>query len=86
MANRTTFLPKLTPDGWRLNVPARFTEIGKRERYFYKTRELANGVAAELKEKRDKHGEAVKSILPSLGVTISTPSLPNCQYRTTVHG
>ncbi len=66
MAKRTKFIPKLTHDGWRLNIPAKFTESGKRERYFYKTRELANEAAAGLKEKRDKHGESAKSIPPAL--------------------
>jgi hypothetical protein len=35
MPRQTKFKPKQTPDGWRINVPAKFTESGKRERYFY---------------------------------------------------
>jgi integrase len=66
VAKRTKFLPKQTPDGWRINVTGKFTESGKRERWFYRTKELATQAGQDLRDKRDKHGESAKSISASL--------------------
>lgn len=66
MARRTSFTPKNTTKGWRINIPAKFAETGKRERHFYTTRQAALDAAAILKEKRDNHGHTAKTISPSL--------------------
>jgi hypothetical protein len=66
MAKRTKFVPVKAPEGWRLNIPAKFSESGKRERHFYKTRDDALEAALKLREKRDEFGEQSKSISPSL--------------------
>jgi integrase len=66
MPRRTKFTPKSTLKGWRLNVPGKFTESGKRERYYYPSREAANQAAKDLREKRDRHGDSAKAISPAL--------------------
>ena len=66
MAKRTKFVPKKTDDGWRLNIPAKFSESGKRERHFYKSRDEALEAAVKLREQRDEFGEQSKAISPSL--------------------
>lgn len=66
MAKRTKFVPKNTPDGWRVNIPAKFSESGKRERHFYKSRDEALEAAVKLREQRDTFGEQAKAISPSL--------------------
>lgn len=65
MARRAKFTPKKTTDGWCVNVPARLSSSGKRERHFYKTRQEALDVAAKLREQRDVFGEQARAISPS---------------------
>ena len=66
MAKRTKFAPKSTPDGWRVNIPEKFSLSGKRERHFYKSRDEALEAAVKLREQRDSFGEQAKAISPSL--------------------
>ncbi len=66
MARRTLFNPKKTKDGWMLNIPAKYTMTGNRERHFYKTHKDANAASLKLKSKRDKFGENSLSISPTL--------------------
>lgn len=66
MARRTLFTPKNTPDGWRVNIPAKYSKSGKRERHFFRTLKLAEKATAKLKEKRDKFGENSLAISPTL--------------------
>ena len=67
MAKRISFTPQKTPSGtWRLNVPAKLTESGKRERHFFRTRDLALTAAAKLKTQAKEFGEMSQAIPPSL--------------------
>lgn len=67
MAKRISFTPKKTPDGtWRLNVPGKLTLTGKRERHFFRTRELALAAAAKLKNENAEFGTQARAIPPSL--------------------
>lgn len=52
--------------GWRLNVPAGYSESGKREQRFFNTRQKALDAAQRYKEKRAKFGTQAKSIKPIL--------------------
>jgi integrase len=66
MARRTLFTPKNTKEGWRLNIPEKYSMTGKRERHFFKTQKLALAAAVELKDKRDKFGQNALAISPTL--------------------
>ncbi len=66
MARPGRFKPVNTPRGWRLNIPAKFSESGRRERHFFRTRELADQAAASLKEKRETFGSQARAIAPAL--------------------
>ena len=66
MARRTKFTPIETPAGWRLNVPARFTQTGKRERHFYRTQREAKAAAKLLKDSAAEFGHQSQAIRPSL--------------------
>ena len=52
--------------GWRLNVPAGYSESGKREQVFFPTRQRALDAAQRYKEKRTEFGTQAKSIKPIL--------------------
>ena len=66
VAKRAKFTPKKSADGWMINVPARYSPSGKRERHFFKTRALADGAAQRMREQRDTFGDQAKGISPSL--------------------
>lgn len=66
MSKPTRFNPYKTASGWCINVPAKFSETGRRERFFYRTQELAKAAAVDLKSKRDKFGEMARAIAPTL--------------------
>lgn len=66
MAKPTRFTPTKTPQGWRLNIPPRFSDSGKRERHFYRTRDEATEAAAKLKSNREQFGNQARAISPSL--------------------
>ena len=65
VAKRSRFTPKETPSGWCLNVPAAFTTTGKRERWFFKTKKLAEEAAEPLRTRRDEFGTQWKNASPS---------------------
>jgi hypothetical protein len=67
MAKPVRFVPKKTPQGnWRLNIPAKFSASGKRERHFFTTKERALASAEELKGKREVFGTQATAVSPSL--------------------
>jgi integrase/recombinase XerD len=66
MPRRTLFSPTNTDEGWRINIPAKYSKTGKRERHFYKTFKLADAASKKLKEGRDKFGENSLAICPTL--------------------
>lgn len=66
MAKPARFAPKKTKSGWCVNVPAKYSLIGKRERFFYRTQALALAAADDLKNKREQFGTQARAIGPSL--------------------
>ncbi len=66
MAKRTKFIPVESPNGWRINVPPQFTETGKRERHYFKTKAEALAAARVLKQSAAEFGHRSQAILPSL--------------------
>jgi site-specific recombinase XerD len=66
MARRTEFEPKASDHGWRLNIPAKFSATGKRERHFFATKEKALAAAKTYRKKRDEFGHQAQAITPSL--------------------
>ena len=66
MAKLTKFVPVKCKDGWRLNIPPKYSQNGKRERHFYKTRKEADEEAVKLRNKRDEFGQQSKTISPSV--------------------
>lgn len=66
MPKRARFSPVKTSQGWRLNIPAKYSLTGKRERHFYKTRAEATDAGAKLREQREQFGDQSRAIAPSL--------------------
>lgn len=67
MAKQAKFRVKETEGkGWCINVPSHYSESGKRERHYYRTRSLAEAAQKKLKEGRDNHGSQAKAIPPTL--------------------
>lgn len=66
MAKPTRFTPKQTTFGWRLNIPPKFSETGKRQQLHYPTKEKATAAAAKLKVQRETFGAQVTAIAPSI--------------------
>ena len=67
MAKPVRFVPKKTPQGnWRLNIPAKFSASGKRERHFFGTKDKALAAADELKQQREVFGTQATAVSPSL--------------------
>ena len=66
MAKPIRFTPKSCKHGWRVNIPAKVSETGKRQQFFYRTQALALAAAAEFKAKRDEFGSQARAIAPSL--------------------
>jgi site-specific recombinase XerD len=66
MARQTKFSPVETTAGWRLNIPAKYTETGKRERHFYRTQREAQVAAKLLKQSAAEFGHQSQAIRPSL--------------------
>ncbi len=66
MAKIARFTPKNTADGWRVNIPAKYSSSGKRERHFFPTQVKALEAVANLKANRETHGTQSRAIAPSL--------------------
>ena len=66
MAKPIRFKPTNSAKGWNLNVPAKLTESGKRERHYFRTFELAKAAADKLKDKLKDFGTQAKAIRPVL--------------------
>lgn len=67
MAKPVRFTPKKTPLGtWCLNIPAKHSETGRRQRFFYSTKDKALEAAAQFKETRDTFGAQSIGISPTL--------------------
>jgi integrase len=66
MAKPIRFTPKKCPSGWRLNIPPKLSETGKRQQFFYRTQKLALAAAVEFKRKLDDFGAQAMAIPPSV--------------------
>jgi len=66
MAKRTQFIPVESPNGWRLNVPGKYTESGFRERHFFKTLKDAQAAAKKHKQAAAEFGHRSQAIRPGL--------------------
>lgn len=66
MARRTQFIPTETPNGWRLNVPGKYTESGSRERHFFKTLKEAQAAAKTHRKAAAEFGHRSQAIRPGL--------------------
>ena len=66
MAKPIRFTPKRTASGWRLNIPPKISETGKRQQLFYRTQALALTAADDLKRKVEIFGVQTRAIAPSL--------------------
>lgn len=66
MARKPVFNFTSTDRGWKVEIPARFSLSGKRERAYFPTRDKAKKFAAELKERVEKHGSNSSNIRPSV--------------------
>ncbi|MFU8892989.1 MAG: tyrosine-type recombinase/integrase [Luteolibacter sp.] len=66
MAKQIRFTPKKCPSGWRLNIPAKLSDNGKRQQFFYRTQKLALDAAVEFKKKLDEFGSQTRAISPSV--------------------
>ena len=66
MARTPKFQVKKTPAGWMLNLPATVTDSGRRERHFYKSRDLAREASEKLRADFLAHGGNVNAITPTL--------------------
>jgi hypothetical protein len=75
MPKQAKFRPLNTPEGWRLNIPAKLTMSGKRERYFFRTREEALAEAAKLRERRKVFGDNATAISPTLAEQATAAAL-----------
>lgn len=66
MAKPIRFTPKNSPSGWRINIPAKISETGKRQQVFYRTQKLALAAADDLKRKVELFGVQTRAISPTV--------------------
>lgn len=66
MAKKARFTPAKCVSGWRVNIPAKYSETGKRQQLFYATRELAKAARDEFLEKVETFGTQARAISPTL--------------------
>lgn len=66
MAKPIRFTPKKCSSGWRLNIPPKLSETGKRQQFFYRTQKLALAAAIGFKQKLDDFGTQAMAIPPSV--------------------
>ncbi|MDP3850372.1 MAG: hypothetical protein Q8Q59_07710 [Luteolibacter sp.] len=66
MAKPIRFTPKNCRSGWRINIPSKISETGKRQQLFYRTQKLALAAADDLKKKLEIFGVQTRAIGPTL--------------------
>lgn len=66
MAKRARFTPKKTENGWRINIPPKYSDTGVRQQLFYRTQALAKSAADEIKLKKEDFGNQARVISASL--------------------
>ena len=68
MAKQPKFTPQRSRETklpWRINVPAQFSESGKRERFYFATKALADGFAEQQKIRIRNEGTATDLLTPA---------------------
>ncbi len=66
MARPVKFTVKKENKSWRVNVPAKYSLTGKRERHFFKTKEQALAEQSKLRTNAKVFGETASALSPSL--------------------
>lgn len=66
MAKPIRFTPVKSKSGWRINIPAKVSETGRRQQFFYRTLKLAKAAQLELKKKYDEFGSQTRAIPPTV--------------------
>ncbi len=66
MAKHIRFTPVNSPSGWRINIPAKVSETGRRQQFFYITQKLAKAASKEFKKQYDEFGCQTRAIPPTV--------------------
>lgn len=66
MAKPIRFTPVNSDSGWRINIPAKISETGRRQQFFYRTHKLAKAAQSEFKQKYDEYGSQTRAITPTV--------------------
>lgn len=66
MAKPIRFTPVNSKSGWRINIPAKVSETGRRQQFFYRTHKLAKAAQQEFKKKYDEFGSQTRAIPPTV--------------------
>lgn len=66
MAKPIRFTPVNSPSGWRINIPAKISETGRRQQFFYRTQKLAKEAQQDFKKKYDEFGSQTRAIPPTI--------------------
>jgi integrase len=66
MARKPSFKITKTDSGWKVEIPARLSPSGKRQRVFFTTRDKAKNFVAEMRSDYEAHGTKASVISPSL--------------------
>jgi hypothetical protein len=66
VARKPSFSFRKKASGWKVEIPARTSPTGKRQRAFFPTRDEAKDYAAELRNKNEVHCASASLIAPSL--------------------
>jgi integrase len=66
MAKPIRLTPINTDKGWRLNIPPKLSETGRRQQLFFRTQVLAKAAADDLKAKREEFGSQARAISPTI--------------------
>ncbi|MFN4943085.1 MAG: tyrosine-type recombinase/integrase [Akkermansiaceae bacterium] len=66
MAKPIRFTPVNTKSGWRINIPSKVSETGRRQQFFYRTQKLAKEAQQDFKKKYDEFGSQTRAIPPTI--------------------
>jgi hypothetical protein len=67
MARRARFAIKQSDEGWRVNIPAKYSATGARQRRFFATRAEAEGFVRSLGVQIENYGRAAPILKPGQG-------------------
>lgn len=82
MAKIIRFTPKRVKGGkaWRINIPAKVSETGKRQQFFYRTQKIADAAADIFESNKESFGNQAKAISPSLAEKATAAALLLAPY------